>query len=303
MKNKKIIGLTAMSLVLGSTIATADAAGRIATRPAVPAGISQEDFRAEKAAIESGNYSAWKSIVEKHGNAKILEVISESNFAKYAEAFKLRESGDVEGSRAIVEELGLKDPGEKVGDGAHGMPVSKDTRDAIESAIKNADYNAWKVAIENLPQQDKAESATEDQFNILVEAYKLKESGDMDSAMKLLRDNNIPGGMFLGGERGRGGDEIQGVDREALMETYKNKDYSAWKALMGERGGKILEIINEDNFSKFAEAKVLQSEGKDKEARVIFKELGLPFQDRGQKPEKPADASADSNSSSTSANY
>lgn len=298
MKNKKIIGLTAMSLVLGSTIATADARSQIATRPAVPAGISQEDFQAEKEAIESGNYSSWKSIVEKQGNVKILETVNESNFAKYAEAFKLRESGDMEGSRAIMEELGLKDPGEKGGDGAHGMPVSKETRDAIESAIKNADYDAWKVAVESLQQQDKAESVTEDQFNILVEAYKLKESGDMDSAMKLLRDNNIPGGMFLGGERGRGGDEIPGVDREALMETYQNKDYSAWKTLMGERGGKILEIINEDNFSKFAEAKVLQSEGKGEEARTIFKELGLPFQDRGQKPEKPADISVDADLSS-----
>jgi len=79
------------------------------------------------------------------------------------------------------------------------------------------------------------------------------------------------------------------------MAAYESGDYTSWKSLMDERGGgKVLEIVNADNFAQFAKAKILQSEGKMSEAKEILDELGFPFQERGERPmmQKPALATA-----------
>lgn len=65
------------------------------------------------------------------------------------------------------------------------------------------------------------------------------------------------------------------VDRHAAMEqAFDNKNYSAWKSLMI-GNGRVMQIINKDNFAKFAEAHDLASQGKIVEAQKIRQELGL----------------------------
>ena len=182
-----------MSLVLGSTIATADASSlgsmmRLHKNEA-PSGIRQ----AEMAAIESADYAAWKAAVESSGHTEILDKVNEDNFAKFAEAVKLRGSGDGDGVQDILEEMGIKNFGRK----------------------------------------------------------------------------------------GKGGEIASQTDQSVLADAFRSKDYETWKSLMEERGGgKILEVVNADNFAKFAEAKVLQSEGKYEEAKAILDELGFPFKER-----------------------
>ena len=64
-------------------------------------------------------------------------------------------------------------------------------------------------------------------------------------------------------------------EREIEMNNaFNNNDYNAWKTLMNGRG-RVSEIINEENFSKFAEAHKLANEGKYEEADKIREELGL----------------------------
>ncbi len=65
---------------------------------------------------------------------------------------------------------------------------------------------------------------------------------------------------------------------EAMTKTFENKDYNAWKELMADRG-RVTEVINEDNFAKFVEARNLANEGKHDEADAIRKELGLRTRD------------------------
>lgn len=64
---------------------------------------------------------------------------------------------------------------------------------------------------------------------------------------------------------------------EAMEEAFENKDYNAWKELMGQntRMGRVTEVVNEENFSKFARAHELMEQGKYEEARQIREELGL----------------------------
>ncbi len=61
---------------------------------------------------------------------------------------------------------------------------------------------------------------------------------------------------------------------DAILKAFQNNDYDAWKSLMQGRG-RIMQVINKDNFSKFAQAQQLALEGKTAEAQKIRAELGL----------------------------
>ena len=65
------------------------------------------------------------------------------------------------------------------------------------------------------------------------------------------------------------------VERHTAMEkAFDNKDYNSWKNLMVGRG-RATQVVNAQNFAKFAEAHELAEEGKTAEANKIRAELGL----------------------------
>ncbi len=65
------------------------------------------------------------------------------------------------------------------------------------------------------------------------------------------------------------------TEKKAEMDkVISSGDYLSWQKLMEGRG-RVSEVINEKNFSKFAEAYRLAKDGKIKEAEAIRKELGL----------------------------
>lgn len=61
---------------------------------------------------------------------------------------------------------------------------------------------------------------------------------------------------------------------EAMTKAFENKDYTAWKNLMVGKG-RATQVVNQDNFAKFAEAHQLALQGKTAEAQKIRQELGL----------------------------
>lgn len=98
-------------------------------------------------------------------------------------------------------------------------------------------------------------------------------------------------GMFAGtADAYRGDPSIKGPNyspekHEEMIKAFETNDYATWSKLMEGRG-RITEIINEGNFTKFAEAHKLAMEGKFEEARQIRTELGLGLKDgsgRGQR--------------------
>lgn len=62
--------------------------------------------------------------------------------------------------------------------------------------------------------------------------------------------------------------------RAAIEKAIEAKDYNAWKTLMTGRG-RVTQVINEQNFAKFAQAFELAKQGKVAEANKIRAELGL----------------------------
>ncbi len=61
---------------------------------------------------------------------------------------------------------------------------------------------------------------------------------------------------------------------EAMEKAFETKDYNTWKSLMQGKG-RVTQVINQDNFAKFAQAHELAEAGKLEEAAAIRKELGL----------------------------
>lgn len=61
---------------------------------------------------------------------------------------------------------------------------------------------------------------------------------------------------------------------DAMEKAFETGDYNTWKSLMSGRG-RVAQVINASNFSKFAEAHELAEKGKIAEANAIRSELGL----------------------------
>lgn len=60
----------------------------------------------------------------------------------------------------------------------------------------------------------------------------------------------------------------------AMQKAFESSDYNAWKEQMNGRG-RVTEVVNEQNFSRFAEMRKLMLEKKYDEANKIRAELGL----------------------------
>jgi acyl-CoA-binding protein len=260
---------------------TANASNGVVANLKTPTGISSGRFQAEKAAIESGDFASWKAYIESGPEAKLLDTINADNFDRYVQAFKLREAGDFQGAMTIMRELGLSDVGRP-----EQMFSDADAAN-LKQAIEQADYEAWETLMAKIDAKKTEGYLTQENFNVIVRAYKLQASGDVSGAKALLKNSKIPGWLFSVDKAGRDfhqADEgVRAENEQALLDAYSAKDYEAWKNLMSGRGGMILEVINADNFAKFAEAKLLQHDGKDAEAKTILDGLGLPFHGRGMR--------------------
>jgi hypothetical protein len=76
----------------------------------------------------------------------------------------------------------------------------------------------------------------------------------------------------------RGDPNVQGPNyTEERHEAFETKDYIAWKNLMQGKG-RVTQVVNKDNFAKFAEAHELAEQGKSAESSKIRQELGLGLQ-------------------------
>jgi hypothetical protein len=95
----------------------------------------------------------------------------------------------------------------------------------------------------------------------------------------------VLGGMLVSPkavEAYRGDPSIKGpnyseIRHLAMEKAFETKDYNAWKTLMQGKG-QVTQVINKDNFAKFAQAHELAEQGKLDEAAKIRLELGLGLQ-------------------------
>jgi hypothetical protein len=69
------------------------------------------------------------------------------------------------------------------------------------------------------------------------------------------------------------------AERHTAMEkAFETNDYTAWSALMSGKG-RVTQVVNKDNFAKFAQAHELAENGDKAGAAKIRAELGLGLGD------------------------
>ena len=108
-----------------------------------------------------------------------------------AEAHNLRESGEYERAREILENAGLYKNILNPAGGWH--PNQK--RSEIQSAIEANDYTAFKSATKGAPFHD---TITEETFSVLVQAHELRQNGDSERAQELLTENSVSHLLYVG---------------------------------------------------------------------------------------------------------
>lgn len=106
-KGKKIVlGLGALALVLGiSGAMTSNASAFRGDTSVKGPNYSVERHATMEKAFETNDYLAWKNLMQNQG--RVTQIVNEDNFAKFAEAHKLAQSGDIAGAQKIRQELGL----------------------------------------------------------------------------------------------------------------------------------------------------------------------------------------------------
>jgi len=106
-KTKKIVlGLGALALFLGISGAIASSASAYRGDPTAKGpNYSVERETAIEKAFATKDCTAWKALMQNQG--RVTQIINKDNFAKFAEAHKLAENGDIVGAQKIRQELGL----------------------------------------------------------------------------------------------------------------------------------------------------------------------------------------------------
>lgn len=71
--------------------------------------------------------------------------------------------------------------------------------------------------------------------------------------------------------------------QQAVHKAIEDGNYEEWKTLMEQKSGRgrVLNVVNKENFGQFAKAYQLSKEGKFDEADEIRSQLGLPPVYRG----------------------
>ena len=103
--------------------------------------------------------------------------LTDEQRAAVEEARELRQTGDKEGARAIIENAGIELP-ERPDKGERS-----EKREAVRAAVDANDYDAFVAATLDAPFADQV---TETFFASFVEAHELREAGDKEGAREIL---------------------------------------------------------------------------------------------------------------------
>ncbi len=143
---------------------------------------NQAHREAVKEAISSGDYSTFAELTSDKDH---FSVINEGNFSSLMEIHNLRESGDREGAKALMDELGLEPP--KKMRRMQKKENRQERRGEIKEAFASGDYSTF---LEVAPDKLK-EKVTEENFQLMVKAHELREAGDHESAKAIMDELGI----------------------------------------------------------------------------------------------------------------
>lgn len=103
--------------------------------------------------------------------------LTDEQQAAVEEARELRQTGDKEGAREIIENAGIELPERP------SKEERQERREAVRTAVEANDYDAFVVATQSAPFADQVDEAF---FAAFVEAHELREAGDREGAREIL---------------------------------------------------------------------------------------------------------------------
>lgn len=168
---------------------------------------------------------------------EFLNSLTDDQQAVLEEAKELRETGDHESAKALIEAAGIELP----------------ERKGFKARVNNF--------FQNLSEEDQA---------VVEQARELREAGNHDEAKSLLEEAGIqPPHRSQKGERGEGNSE----QREAVKAAIQAGDFAAFQEVAGETrfGGQI----TEENFGTLGQIHELREAGDREGARALAEEMGL----------------------------
>ncbi len=150
------------------------------------------------------------------------------------EARSLRADGELKKARDVLEQAGIDAEAVK-----QLREAAKAARAAMQAAVEEADYEAFKVAIADTPLADII--TTEADFDLFREAHALHRDGDNDAAKEIFDDLGVPE-MGAGGGHGRGRGHwgahpgLSDDQRDALRAARMANDRETVRAILDEAG-------------------------------------------------------------------
>lgn len=148
--------------------------------------------------------------------------LKDEQISAFEEAKKLREAGDNDAARDVLEEAGIDgDVMERLRDTMHGE------HEAAQTAVENNDYDAFLKAIEGSPLADIIN--TKEEFTSFVEAHNLMKNGDRDAAKEIFDELGIKGPRD-GEHGGRMGDGKEPPFLDQLTDAQKTEIKAAFEA-------------------------------------------------------------------------
>jgi hypothetical protein len=107
--------------------------------------------------------------------------LSEDQQTAVTEARQLRDAGDKEGAKTLLEEVGVPLKSK--------MRKARNHNEDVKAAIEEDNYEAFLTATANAPFGDQVDEAF---FGKIVEMHSLKESGDIESAEAIREELGLP---------------------------------------------------------------------------------------------------------------
>ena len=94
------------------------------------------------------------------------------------------------------------------------------------------------------------------------------------AVLTLILTAGVSSALAYQGDYGQEGPNCTPEKHEIMENAFDNNDYNAWQEQMAGRG-RVTQVVNQDNFAKFAEAHRLGKSGDVEGADAIRAELGL----------------------------
>ena len=222
--------ITGATAVFG-TYASDDKTNQLNTRPALTeeqkSGLDQA-----RELFKSGDQEGAKALLDSLGLEKLewrahmgekmkdfISTLTDEQKATLEEAKKLKEAGDEEGAKALLDKAGIKLP---------ERPFKIKMSEEVKNALEAGDYEAWKKAMtEQDPNSPMLSDITDEaKFQAMVKVHAAMEAGDVESAKTIAEEAGLK--MPMGHHEGRGmkffGKELTDEQKAGLEKAKEMRD-------------------------------------------------------------------------------